>query len=150
MNDTLFKTNLGSVKVILNSQPLSKEQKDILEPLVKNVFPTQTEFIPKFPVFSLKKWDVIFSKHGAVPTPHFHIVLKVIKDKVYCLTVTSEPQPFADLEITKSRQLKGYICNTITILPLKDCLNRFVFVYDGAKKEISSIFSSIMQQLNQL
>lgn len=166
MDTTRFNGRLDHVRIAIRDY---KEYTDVQKKTMENMmltFPfentvkehvqtnTQAPIIPvevsKFPVNKLKKWDVLFAKAGTVIIPHYHIVLKVIGDKVYCLTVTSEKKPFTDLEIKKSRQLKGYICNTLTILPLQEAKKKFVFVYDGSKKEITTIFNSIKEQINSI
>lgn len=160
MEDSKFLPRLQSLQNILKTLPeCTKEQREQLGELLATISPncfssnTRTPAnipVSKFPVTKLKKWDVVHMRVGAIPVPHYHIVLKVTKDKVYCLSVTSEKTPFADLEIKKSRQLKGYICNTITVVPTEQAKDKFVFIYDGSKKEITEIFGTIMSQLNSI
>lgn len=160
MEDSKFLPRLQSLQNILKTLPECTEgQREQLGELLATISPncfspnTRTSAnnsVSKFPVTKLKKWDVVHMRVGAIPVPHYHIVLKVNKDKVYCLSITSEKTPFADLEIKKSRQLKGYICNTITVVPIEQAKNKFVFIYDGSKKEITDIFNAIMSQLNSI
>lgn len=160
MEDSKFLPRLQSLQNILKTLPeCTEEQREQLGELLATISPNCFSFntrtpanisVSKFSVAKLKKWDVVYMRVGAIPVPHYHIVLKVTKDKAYCLSVTSEKTPFADLEIKKSRQLKGYICNTITVVPTEQAKNKFVFIYDGSKKEITDIFNTIMSQLNSI
>lgn len=160
MEDSKFQPRLQSLQNILKTLPeCTEKQKEQLSELLttitfnclfSNIYTPTNVSVTKFPVTKLKKWDVIYMKVGAIPVPHYHIVLKVTKDKTYCLSVTSEKTPFADLEIKKSRQLKGYICNTITVVSTEQAKDKFVFIYDGSKKEINETFGIIMSQLNSI
>lgn len=79
----------------------------------------------------IKKGDVITAYSGQKARPS--IVIKVQKDYVISLPLTSSKNPNSLCESDSRFFGKGWFCNTYAVTPIKYAFERFIGTYDNPK-----------------
>lgn len=79
----------------------------------------------------LKRGDAITTYSGAKARPS--IIIKVTKDYVVSLPLTSSENPNSLCESESRFFGKGWFCNTYAVTPTKYAFERFIGIYDNSK-----------------
>ena len=86
----------------------------------------------KIPPKYLKKGDVIAISSGVKIRPS--VIIKVTKEYVVCIPLTSQSNCVNKMSESKSRFFKdGYFCNTFEVVDIEVAKSQFIGVYDNMK-----------------
>jgi hypothetical protein len=115
---------------------------------------TVTVLKKTYEVDKIKKYDVIHAPLPCNPKAgrHFHIVIKVTKEYVYTLSITSDEQAFTFFKYHHDRVLNGYLSNMVHKIPLHEAQRNFCFHLEAgiATKAVRAAKEILLQEYNNV
>ena len=99
-----------------------------------------------FPINELRKYDVVYPRLKTM-MPHHVVVIKVARNVVFGINVTSTKSHLTGNKIKKNRMFKGnYYTNEIMRIPKDIAAKSYVFTLSDGRKEFQEHLDKVLEE----